>query len=392
MIGLPDMSHARCNTIAVNPEDPYECFVAVSGEVRKGGGPYRSTDGGKSWKWIGEGLPLGVRMFPESIWMPGRQMAAGMGGEVACVSGGWVYRLDRKTMEWKGTAVKGAGTAIVADPFAPGVWIVSGDGGICRMEGESVSKVREGKATHVAADGKVRGRFAAAVEEGIVVSVDGGKSWQLMDEKLPSRLGYNAIAFAGERLVAGSGGSGVFWIPLSEAGERPVKAHAVVAAPAKAGKGQVPVLKNLDFSQGEGYPAAWGQAWSGEGKVEVARDAKVLVKGKASLRLETKSAGSMGTVSQDFAATFDEFGVSGAIRVEGKVEAGVAVQVYDGSGKQIAWISVTNVKETSAEKEFSGKVTLPKEARRAVLVLIVHGDGKAWYGDLRVTGEAAVFR
>ena len=63
-------------------------------------------------------------------------------------------------------------------------------------------------------------RVAASTDDGVILSRDGGETWTMLDKSLPDRVYRNVPAFAGERLVVGSAGSGVFWIPLSAKGER----------------------------------------------------------------------------------------------------------------------------------------------------------------------------
>jgi photosystem II stability/assembly factor-like uncharacterized protein len=393
MTGLPDMKKARCNTIAVNPDDPYECFLAVSGDVKPGGGgPYRSTDGGRSWQWLGAGLPQNAALFPSSIWIAGRQIATGAGGAVACVGNGGLHTLDRATMQWARLASVSVPNAIVGHPSEPGVWIISGNSGLYRFADGSLSIVYQGKATHLAADLATAGRFAASAQEGIVISTDSGKTWSLLDQELPLGLAYNALAFAGNRLVAGSGGSGVFWIPLIRSAANSCAARPVAPAPARPDAAKVPALHNLDFSAGEEYPASWNRPWSGRGKVLAARDTTVLLGGRPTLCLQSDTPGSHGNVSQNFTPTDDEFTLSGTLRLESKTEGVVAVQVYDGAGKQIAWINAAVVKEAVDAKEFTAAIKLPATAAKAVLILMIQGDGRAWFGNLRVTPSPSVFR
>jgi photosystem II stability/assembly factor-like uncharacterized protein len=58
------------------------------------------------------------------------------------------------------------------------------------------------------------GRFAASGINGVLLSTDSGVTWNYLDQALPMKQAYNALAFAGNRLVVGSSGSGVFWITL----------------------------------------------------------------------------------------------------------------------------------------------------------------------------------
>lgn len=54
----------------------------------------------------------------------------------------------------------------------------------------------------------------------MILSEDGGTSWELFDNSLPNpRLG--TVAFAGDRLVVATDGSGYFWLPPSVAVDQP---------------------------------------------------------------------------------------------------------------------------------------------------------------------------
>ena len=62
----------------------------------------------------------------------------------------------------------------------------------------------------------VPGRLAVGTLRGVILSRDGGDTWEVLDQRLPGRVGWNKGAFAGDRLVVGSGGMGCFWIDVGE--------------------------------------------------------------------------------------------------------------------------------------------------------------------------------
>ena len=99
------------------------------------------------------------------------------------------------------------------------------DDGIYRSDdsGQNWKQVFDKGAAYVATDAAVANRVAAGTEDGVILSEDGGDSWKMLDKSLPYRFN-NIPAFAGEHLLVGSGGSGVFWMPLSAAGENAVMA------------------------------------------------------------------------------------------------------------------------------------------------------------------------
>jgi hypothetical protein len=78
-------------------------------------------------------------------------------------------------------------------------------------------------AGHVAVDLATLDRVAAGTQDGVALSEDGGATWRVLDRRLPNRL-WNTVAFAGDRLIVGSSGSGAFWLPLTAAAESPIAA------------------------------------------------------------------------------------------------------------------------------------------------------------------------
>jgi len=107
MLGLPDMTKYHSNSIAVSQTDPYTVYLGVSQSVGAGaGGVYRSTDGGKSWSWMGQGLPERQPFFTHDIWSIGREIADGADGGLVCISrdSQSVYRWDRAAERWVAAA------------------------------------------------------------------------------------------------------------------------------------------------------------------------------------------------------------------------------------------------------------------------------------------------
>ncbi|MGE5612598.1 MAG: WD40/YVTN/BNR-like repeat-containing protein [Bacillota bacterium] len=236
MIGLPDMASHRCNSVAVDPANPYTVYLTVSGEVAyNAGGPYRSTDGGKTWTWIGQGLPENAKFYRHDIWVTGREIAAGPDGTLVTLSqdNSLVYRYDPKAQAWTKADVKPRGKpfSVVADPLQKGRYYLSGETGIFRTKDSGLTwdRVCDREVTHVAVDLAAPNRAAASTADGVLLSRDGGDTWAMLDKSLPDRVRNNMPAFAGERLVVGSGGSGCFWMPLSRAGEKNLKARSAPA-------------------------------------------------------------------------------------------------------------------------------------------------------------------
>jgi len=207
----------------VDPRDPNTLYLAVSGGVGSGrGGPYKSTDGGKSWTWVGDGLPQGSAFFWYMPLGQGRELAAGGDGTLVAISrlgeSRGVYVLPAGSGTWVRSATfAGEPASVVADVLAPGRYFVGVRGeGVYRSSdsGKVWQKVFDKAATHVMVDRAVRDRVAASTADGVILSLNGGQTWQVLDRSLPDRVLANMPAFAGDRLVVGSDGSGAFWIDL----------------------------------------------------------------------------------------------------------------------------------------------------------------------------------
>lgn len=223
MTGLPDMTAHHCDTIVADPRNAEVVYLAVSQAVSPGGGGvYRSDDGGDSWQWMGAGLPEGEQLFAHEIWSIGREIAIGPDGALVCISRDrWlVYRYDREAQRWvqARAEIDGAPNCVVADPSAPGRFFLAA-GGVYRSDdsGKSWRRVLDSDVLHVAADRARPGRLAAGAVDGVMLSEDGGGTWRMLDQRLPHRR-HNLVAFAGDRLLVGSAGSGAFWMPLPKRG------------------------------------------------------------------------------------------------------------------------------------------------------------------------------
>ena len=221
--GLPDMKVHHCNSIAADPRDAGTVYLAVSKAVAAGGGGvYRSRDGGKAWEWFGQGLPEGQEFFHHEIWTVGRELAVGGGGGLVALSldgKGVYYHGPDPGSPWTRTETAlGKPWSVVAIPGKTDRFLLGSDNGAMLSEdgGKSWRRVYDKSVHHVTADEANPARLAAGTAAGVVLSEDGGKSWRTLDTELPNRV-YNLVAFAGDRLLAGSGGNGAFWLTLPPA-------------------------------------------------------------------------------------------------------------------------------------------------------------------------------
>jgi len=238
MTGLPDMTSSRCNSVAVDPNDPYTVYLSVSGPIGPGaGGPYLSNDGGKNWTWIGQGLPQAQPFYRHDIWVTGRELAAAPDRSLLTISqdSSLLFRFDPKSRQWAQAELKPPAKpfSVAADVLQPGRYYCASEAGLFRSNDSGLTwqRVYDRQVTHVAADLAVPNRAAASSSDGVILTRDGGDTWSMLDKSLPDRVKQNMPAFAGERLVVGSGGSGCFWMPLSRAGEKPLQAKPPALAP-----------------------------------------------------------------------------------------------------------------------------------------------------------------
>lgn len=220
MTGLPDMAERRCNTIAVHPSRPDEAWLVIDGPVRPGeGGVWKSTDAGNTWHWLGAGLPEGARLFRTDIWVAGPEIAVSSDGSAIAGSDdtGRLFAYDPQTERWSEIprlSPQGGINAVAVDSTTPGrFYVARKEGGLWRTDngGRDWTQVTELNTWSFAiATGRSR-RIAINGDAGMHLSADGGRTWQHLDTTLPYRHSRNVIAFAGDRLVVGTGGNGAFW-------------------------------------------------------------------------------------------------------------------------------------------------------------------------------------
>jgi hypothetical protein len=237
----------------------------------------------------------------------------------------------------------------------------------------------------------VKGRVAAGTEDGVILSLDGGNTWRALDKQLPYRIN-NMVAFAGERLIVGTGGNGAFWMPLSPRGRQPVRARPVVEARVPSASGTVPQFANGDMSGGTTRPDGWNTPWKGSGRIELLRDTTSYHSAPASLQLRSVAGPAYGTVSQSMPATKTGMLISGVAKSSGKLEeAMVAVQAFDATGKQVDWFTVADVQAARDWTAFKKTVTLSPQTATWNLVVTLRGDGAVWLDDAKIEAAPRAF-
>jgi len=400
MKGLPDSAKHNCNTIAVDPANPHHVFLAVSGKIQPGkGGPYWSSDGGKTWNWFGRGLPQGSSFYSHSIWESGRELAvAPGGGQLLTLSRGpnRVFRYDSKRQKWV-CMLQGRNFfpfSLVADALSPETFYLACRwSGLRRTEdgGLTWKTLWEGDVSHLAVDAARPRRIAAGTENGVIVSVDGGREWSRLAEAMPYRV-HNIPAFAGDRLIAGSTGSGAFWAPLNSGGLDAVAALPVEESELPPAEGELPRLRNLAMSEGGEVARFWTELWTARGKVAALRDTETFAAGPASLRLETVGGSAVGSVKQTFPCVTTPFIVQGSVRCQGDIASSfIAVRAADEEDNQLAWIPLANIRPSSEWRTFSGTIMLPDRAKVGELTLSLDGDGAVWLDEVTIRRGAEYF-
>lgn len=224
--GLPNLADdggARCNTICVNPADPDDVWLVVSGEVKPGGGGvYRSANAGDDWEWLGETLPR-ASLFRKDIWVSGPELAVSADSSAVAMSNdsgrGFAWNPQEKRWTELGP-LPAHNNCIAADPSTPGRFYAAlKNAGLFRSDdgGKTWANIYSAPASYVTVDAANKNRIAVTDGTNYRVSSDAGKTWREIGGTLPSRHSRNSICFAGEKLICGTGGSGVFWTDLNEA-------------------------------------------------------------------------------------------------------------------------------------------------------------------------------
>ncbi len=389
MKGAREVASRRLNSIAADPIHRDSVYITVAGKSSEKGGVFRSNDAGETWEPMNEGLP-DAGLFRGEIWHVGREIAVSRDGSMVAISNGssQVFAFDPASKSWMTVEAKIARpNSVAADPFVPGKFLVAG------LQGGLLSSLDGGKtwapagitlgSHHVAFDQVKAGRIAVGTDEGIYLSEDSGENWRLLDPGLPNRRG-NSVAFAGDRIIAGSNGSGAFWLPLTPAASTPVAASTGKVA---ADSGGVEIVKNGSFDQSGSdgdLPEDWQLRWSD-------------VKGQLSLQTEKfksePNAMNMHLDLPGYCVAEQELPsdlqgkwltVSGQTQLQGEfTEAHIAVQLKNESGEQMAWITVYSPEKGATDwQAFKKTIPLPANYSQAFLLYHVKGSGDVWLDDV----------
>jgi photosystem II stability/assembly factor-like uncharacterized protein len=214
MNGLPPPKDHSMHSIAVNPANPDDIVLGLSGKIGEGGGVYRSTDGGHSFSCMSEGMAQGVPFFRHDIWVVGPELAMDSSGRMVAVSHdhGGAYAFDGTVWRPVEAGVGGKPQNLCASGQV--FYLARLEGGLWRSDdgGGQWSQIRQGRASAVAVRWNNPDHLAVVVDAHMHISLDGGVNWDLYP--LPPHGQVRSLAFAGDRLVAGTAGGGLFWLPL----------------------------------------------------------------------------------------------------------------------------------------------------------------------------------
>lgn len=220
LAGLPDMEVKRGNTIVGDPREPDVAYYTVAGDpADREAGVYRTSDGGQTWSRMSDGLPAGATFFRESIWACGAELAASADGSLIAISveSGQVARWTGERWDRVDVPLAGVPGEVVADPQVPGRFFIGlfDRRGVLRSDdgGRSWQVVSREFGWPLATDPAQGGRLVAQSSEGVAFSRDAGRTWRRLDRSLPHKS-LTTLAITGNRVVAGTSGSGLFWSRL----------------------------------------------------------------------------------------------------------------------------------------------------------------------------------
>ena len=393
MKGARDLPSRRINSVGADPNNGDGVYITVAGKPSEKGGVFHSIDAGETWVPVNDGLPE-QGLFRADIWHVGREIAVSKDGSIVAIAHdpSLVFAFNPGIKSWSKTGVGiEQPNSVAADPFVPGHFLVAGlKGGLSASLDGGQTWTPAGLDVgchHVAFDQVKKGRVAVGADDGVYLSEDSGNTWKRLDGALPNHRG-NPVAFAGDRIIAGSTGAGVFWLPLTPEAAKPVQTATVTP---ETESGGVEVVKNGTFDTAGNeneVPEDWRLRWS-DVKGRVTLDSAVFKSKPTAMNLHLDQAGYC-VVEQELPADLQGkwLSFSGQTRLNGEfTEAHIAVQLMNDAGEQMAWITVFSPEKSVTNwQSFKKTISLPAQYSRAFLLYHVKGSGDVWLDD--VSGQA----
>lgn len=378
MQGLPPASQRWMNSLAVRPGHPYEIAVTLAGEIGAGGGVWTSIDGGRTFHPITEGMEEGEDFFQREIWGRVAELAWRSDGTMVAAS----HSTGRVFMRPPAGIWTETGKGLPGQPFhlrqhGPNFYMTRGSAGLWQSaDGINWRNIFIGPAEILAVDTAQEGRLAVAAHGKIGLSTDGGRTWE---EVVAPPMGLlSTLAFAGDRLLAGTRGGGFFLTSIGGEDE------PVTAGPASAGT--VPVAE--ESSARLPVPTgSWTQPWKKSGvlALEVAPNEK-------GVRLASVGGPASGSTGLVFPATGEPFRVIGKWRLAGPgATAKLAARAYDAEARQIRWHPLAELAQSDTETRLNVQIDLPPETAQGEIVLLFEGDGMVELAPVQFTRPDPLF-
>ncbi len=151
-------------------------------------------------------------------------------------------------------------------------------------------------------------------------------------------------------------------------------------------------IPNGDMTAGGDLPDRWDGRWIGKGAIAVQRDTTVFHTAPASLCVATDGGPANGSASCTVDCTGGEvLALSGWMKTDGRVKVNVFAQPFSADWRPLGFIQLGYRHDNDSHdwSEWNGTATMPADAARCIIGLLVEGEGRAWLDDVRAAGEPA---
>jgi len=390
--GLPEL-HARADAFGIlaSPKSPGQVWACIGGIL------YHSSDQGENWSVVHRGPGLKwIAADPtssERFYVTGeRNVYVVQNGRITPIGGPHVA--GRIAVDSRGRVLvtaNGGGRA--------GVW---------RYDGSWTRLLDDPYIEGVAVDPKAPHRILISTNQnpyldfcnatGIWASDDDGKSWSQQNDGLPTLRG-SVLAFdpyvAGQ-IIFGTLGRGFFrshWpsvpklVPTRSyvSTNDDAKFAAVDATPEPVAPHDRLRLLNPGMDAGTEEPSGWTER---SGSAIVRRDTHTYHTGPASLLLDHSAKDGAAVVGQMLSCSGGvRVKIGGWIKASGHAKVNLLLQSYSESGNCIDTQQVRFAMNESDWSHGEKEVTLPSNARRFGINLLIEGDGKAWLDDVTLESD-----